>query len=59
MDVRIVEPYLAIAAVPRDHALGLSRFVAMGLSGHKTEAVYGRYAITNEADLAEGVRKVP
>jgi integrase len=30
---------------------GLSRSVAMQLTGHKTEAVYRRYAITSEADL--------
>jgi integrase len=31
----------------------LSRSVAMQLTGHKTEAVYRRYAITSEADLRE------
>ena len=30
----------------------------MKLSGHKTEAVYRRYAITNESDLSEGVAKL-
>ena len=34
---------------------GLSRRVAMQLTGHKTESVYRRYAITSEADLREGV----
>jgi hypothetical protein len=34
---------------------GLSRSVAMQLTGHKTEPVYRRYAITSEADLREGV----
>jgi hypothetical protein len=37
---------------------GLSRSVAMQLTGHKTEAVYRRYAITSEADLREGVAKL-
>lgn len=37
---------------------GISRSVAMKLTGHKTEAVYRRYAIVSEADLAEGVRRL-
>jgi integrase len=37
---------------------GVSRSVAMKLTGHKTEAVYRRYAITSEADLAEGIMKL-
>jgi hypothetical protein len=37
---------------------GVSRSVAMRLSGHKTESIYRRYAIVSESDLAEGVRKV-
>ena len=28
------------------------------LTGHKTEAVYRRYAITSEADLREGVARL-
>jgi integrase len=37
---------------------GVSRSVAMQLTGHKTEAVYRRYAIVAEADLREGVAKL-
>jgi hypothetical protein len=37
---------------------GVSRSVAMKLTGHKTEAVYRRYAITSAADLSEGVGKL-
>jgi integrase len=37
---------------------GVSRSVAMQLTGHKTESVYRRYAIVAEADLREGVAKL-
>jgi integrase len=37
---------------------GVSRSVAMKLTGHKTENVYRRYAIVAEADLREGVEKL-
>lgn len=37
---------------------GVSRSVAMQLTGHKTEAVYRRYAIVAEADLRDGVAKL-
>jgi hypothetical protein len=40
----------AVTRVPRS--------VAMKLTGHRTEAVYRRYAIVSEADLAEGVSKL-
>jgi integrase len=35
---------------------GVSRSVAMQLTGHKTEAVYRRYAIVSERDLGDGWR---
>ena len=37
---------------------GVSRSVAMRVTGHKTESVYRRYAIVSESDIAEGLRKV-
>jgi integrase len=37
---------------------GVSRSVAMQLTGHKTESVYRRYAIVAEQDLREGVTKL-
>ena len=37
---------------------GVSRSVAMKLTGHKTESVYRRYAIVSERDLAEGVGRL-
>jgi integrase len=46
------------AAVRNFERAGVSRSVAMKLTGHKTESIYRRYAIVNEADLAEGMRKV-
>lgn len=46
------------SAVRNMERCGLSRSVAMQLTGHKTEAVYRRYAITSEADLREGVDRL-
>ena len=46
------------SAVGNMERAGLSRSVAMQLTGHKTEAVYRRYAITSEADLREGVDRL-
>ncbi len=37
---------------------GVPRSVAMRLTGHKTEAVYRRYAIVAKSDLEEGVAKL-
>ena len=37
---------------------GVPRSIAMKITGHKTEAVYRRYAIVNEADVAEGLEKL-
>ena len=37
---------------------GVPRSVAMKITGHKTEAVYRRYAIVSEADLTEGLKKL-
>ena len=37
---------------------GVSRSVATKLTGHKTEAVYKRYAIVDSAALAEGVERL-
>ncbi len=36
---------------------GVPRTVAMQIIGHKTEAMYRRYAIVNEADIREAARK--
>ena len=36
----------------------IPRSVGMKITGHKTEAVYRRYAIVSEADLAEAVGKL-
>ena len=37
---------------------GVSRSVAMKITGHKTEAVYRRYAITDRKSIEEGLEKV-
>jgi len=46
------------AAVRNLERAGVSRSVAMKLTGHQTEAIYTRYAIVSESDLAEGVAKL-
>jgi integrase len=45
-------------AVRRYERAGVSRSVAMKLTGHKTESVYRRYAIVASADLRDGLGKV-
>lgn len=45
-------------AVRRLERAGVPRSVAMQLVGHQSEAIYRRYAITNETDLREGLAKV-
>jgi integrase len=37
---------------------GVARSVAMKITGHRTEAVYLRYAIVNEADIQAAVQKL-
>jgi integrase len=37
---------------------GVSRSVAMQLTGHKTESVYRRYAIVSNADLTDAARRL-
>jgi integrase len=45
-------------AVRRLERAGVARSVAMQLVGHKTEAVYRRYAIVSENELREAVEKL-
>jgi hypothetical protein len=37
---------------------GVPRSVAMKITGHKTEAVYRRYAIVSDADLREATARL-
>lgn len=39
-------------------APGVPRSVAMKMVGHKTEAIYRRYAIVSDADLQAAARKL-
>jgi integrase len=45
-------------AVRNLECAGVPRSVAMKMVGHKTEAVYRRYAIVSESDLHEAARKL-
>jgi integrase len=46
------------AAVRRMELAAVPRSVAMKLTGHKTESVYRRYAISNDADLRQATRRL-
>jgi integrase len=46
------------SAVRNLERAGISRSIAMKLTGHKTEAVYRRYAIVAENDLREAGAKL-
>ena len=56
VDGRLLHDFRRTAVRALERA-GVSRSVAMQLTGHKTESVYRRYAIMSEADLAEGLAK--
>ena len=45
-------------AVRNMERAGVSRSVAMKLSGHKTISIYNRYAIADASALQEGVEKL-
>jgi len=46
------------SAVRNLEQAGVPRSVAMKISGHKTEAVFRRYAIVSDADLAAAAQKM-
>jgi len=46
------------AAIIKMDRRGVSRSVAVRISGHKTESVYRRYRIVNETDLADATAKM-
>lgn len=54
---RILHDFRRIAVRNLERA-GVPRSVATKLTGHRTEAVYRRYAIVSEADLSDGLRKL-
>jgi len=49
---------LHLAHEPNKLPAGVPRSVAMKITGHKTEAVYRRYAIVSDADLAAAAVKL-
>ena len=55
---RLLPHDLRRSAVRNLERAGISRSVAMKLTGHKTEAVYRRYAIVAENDLREAGAKL-
>jgi integrase len=46
------------SAVRNLERAGVERQTAMKLTGHRTESIYARYAISNRADLEAGVRRL-
>lgn len=46
------------SAVRRMEQAGVPRSVAMKLTGHRTESVYRRYAITSDADLRDAASRL-
>jgi len=46
------------SAVRNMERQGVSRSVAMKMTGHKTESVYRRYAIISDADLQDATRRI-
>ena len=45
-------------AVRRMERAGVPRSVAMQITGHRTESIYARYAISNERDISDGLARV-
>ena len=52
------QPYDSRRHFSSPERAGVSRSVAMQLTGHKTESVYRRYAIVSEGDLGAGLEKL-
>ena len=46
------------SAVRNMERAGVSRSVAMKVTGHKTESIYKRYAIADVVSLEEGLKKL-
>jgi len=57
-NVEAITHDLRRTAVRNLERAGVSRSVAMSLTGHKTEAVYRRYAIVDSSAQREGVAKL-